>query len=374
MHSLATLALAVALPQQAVQHPLPPRTEQSPGVVAVVGATLYPVTSPPIEGGVMLVEGGRILAIGADLVVPPDASVLDFTGMTVMPGIVESHSHMGLKQLYRPETGSDNNELSKPINAEVRAIDGLATQDPAFALALAAGITTMHITTGSRSFASGQGVVVKLRGHSVDEMWFAEGGLKFAMRIQSRNQWRIPVPEILVMLGERLREAQGYQAALEAHARGERADPPEWNPQLEALGRALSRELPVGVHAHGVEPMRAAIALKDEFDLDLYIHHADATLVLAEDGLSAGAPVVTRPSATFPCAVMLFANSWISPGAIRTNVSASTVSIIAFTPLPSSAIIEKNMPSPCTIWMLGFGLLGSMTIACAFAGTPLVKS
>lgn len=295
MHSLATLALAVALPQQAVQHPLPPRTEQSPGVVAVVGATLYPVTSPPIEGGVMLVEGGRILAIGADLVVPPDASVLDFTGMTVMPGIVESHSHMGLKQLYRPETGSDNNELSKPINAEVRAIDGLATQDPAFALALAAGITTMHITTGSRSFASGQGVVVKLRGHSVDEMWFAEGGLKFAMRIQSRNQWRIPVPEILVMLGERLREAQGYQAALEAHARGERADPPEWNPQLEALGRALSRELPVGVHAHGVEPMRAAIALKDEFDLDLYIHHADATLVLAEELAAKGIPISFGP-------------------------------------------------------------------------------
>ena len=93
----------------------------------------------------------------------------------------------------------------------------------------------MQITTGSRSFASGQGAVVKLRGHSVDEMWFAEGGLKFAMRIQSRNQWRIPVPGILVMLRERLQEAQRYQAEVAAHARGERPDPPEWNPQLEAL-------------------------------------------------------------------------------------------------------------------------------------------
>ncbi|MCH2472293.1 MAG: hypothetical protein MK486_20100 [Gemmatimonadetes bacterium] len=129
MLGLATLALAVALPQQAVQHPLPPRTAQASGVVAVVGATLYPVTSPPIERGVMLVEGGRILAVGADLAIPPGADVLDFTGMSVMPGLVESHSHMGLKQLYRPETGSDNNELSKPINSEVRAIDGLATQE-----------------------------------------------------------------------------------------------------------------------------------------------------------------------------------------------------------------------------------------------------
>lgn len=295
MHSLTMLVLAVVLPQQAIQHPLPPRTEQPPGVIAVVGATLYPVVSPPIYRGVMLIEAGRIRAIGADVEVPPGARVLDLTGMTVMPGIVESHSHMGLKRLYRRETGSDNNELSKPINAEVRAIDGLATQDPAFALALAAGITTMQITTGSRSFASGQGVVVKLRGHSVDEMWFAEGGLKFAMRIQSRNQWHMSVPEILVMLRERLYEAQRYQAAIEAHERGERAELPDWNPQFEALGRALSRELPVGVHAHGVEPMRAAIALRDEFDLDLYIHHADATFELAEELAEKGIPISFGP-------------------------------------------------------------------------------
>jgi imidazolonepropionase-like amidohydrolase len=295
MYSLATLTLLAVLPQQAVEHPLPPRTEQPPGIVAVVGATLYPATSPPLQEGVMLVEGGRILAIGSDVAVPADATVLDLTGMSVIPGIVESHSHMGLKQLYRPETGSDNNELSKPINTEVRAIDGLATYDPAFGLALAAGVTTMQITTGSRSFASGQGAVVKLRGRSVDEMWLAEGGLKFAMRIQSRNQWRTPVSEILVMLRERLQEAQAYQFALEASEADERADPPKWDPQLEALGRALRGELPVGVHAHGVEPMRAAIALKDEFGLDLYIHHADATLELAQELAEKEIPISFGP-------------------------------------------------------------------------------
>jgi imidazolonepropionase-like amidohydrolase len=299
MPTLTALLLTTVLPQQAVEHPLPPRTEQPPGVVAVVGARLYPVAGPPVDDGVMLFEGGRILEIGADVTVPSDARVLDLTGMTVMPGIVESHSHMGLKQLYRPETGSDNNELSKPINSEVRAIDGLATQDPGFRLALASGITTMHITTGSRSFASGQGAVVKLRGHSAHEMWLAEGGLKFAMRIQSRNQWRIPVPGILEMLRERLREAQRYRAAVEAYDRGERAERPEPDPQLEALGRALAGEIPVGVHAHGVEPMKAAIALKDEFGLDLYIHHADATLELAEELAEKDIPISFGPVLPF---------------------------------------------------------------------------
>ena len=68
---------------------------------------------------------GRVLAedVRADVDVPAGARVIDLSGRTIIPGLVESHSHMGLKQLYRPETGSDNNELSKPINAEVRAVD-----------------------------------------------------------------------------------------------------------------------------------------------------------------------------------------------------------------------------------------------------------
>ncbi|HSF15529.1 MAG TPA: hypothetical protein VLK65_08240 [Vicinamibacteria bacterium] len=89
---------------------------------------------------------------------------------------------MGLKQLNIPASGTNNNELSVPINAQVRAIDGLNSNDAAFSLALAAGVTTMNITTGSRSPNSGQAVVVKLRGGTVEDMFLAEGGMKFAMR------------------------------------------------------------------------------------------------------------------------------------------------------------------------------------------------
>lgn len=291
----AALMFALAAPQQAVPHPLPPRTEQQPGVLAVTGATLYPVSGPPIEDGIMLIEGGTITAVGPDVRVPAGARVLDLSGRTVMPGMVESHSHMGLKQLFRPETGSDNNELSKPINAEVRAIDGLATHDPAFRLALAAGVTTMNITTGSRSFASGQAAVVKLRGRSAEEMWLAPGGLKFAMRVASRNQWGTEVPEILELLRARLRAAQAYRDAGEAHRRGERAQPPAWDPQLEAFGKVLTREWPVGVHAHAPDAMRAAVALKEEFGLDLYIHHAGGTREIAEELAAKGVPISFGP-------------------------------------------------------------------------------
>lgn len=293
------LAAAAALVFQApIPEPLPPRTEQPRGVVAVVNARLYPVSSEPLTG-TMLVEGGRITAIGPDVAVPPGAGVVDAAGMTVMPGIFESHSHMGFKQLWEPSTGSNNNELSKPINAEARAIDGLNARDPAFRLALEAGITTMNITPGSRSPNSGQAVLVKLRGHTVDEMYFARGGMKFAMRIQSRSPFGITIQDSHALIRQRLLDAREYLDRIAAYERGEAATRPTRDLQLEALGKLLTREWPVGVHAHGEDPMRLAIALKDEFDLDLYIHHADATDVLYQEMADKGIPISWGPILPF---------------------------------------------------------------------------
>ena len=83
-------------------------------------------------------KDGEILDVG-DIPVPSGARVVDAGGQSLIPGLVESHSHMGFTQLNIPTTGSHNNELSVPINAQVRAIDGLNSNDAAFSLALAAG-------------------------------------------------------------------------------------------------------------------------------------------------------------------------------------------------------------------------------------------
>lgn len=297
---LSAAVLAAAAPQDVTPRPLPPRTAQPSGVLAVVGGTLHPADGPALPGGVMLVEDGRITALGSDVDVPPDARVVDAGGLHVMPGLVESHAHTGFKQLWRGETtGSNNNELSKPLNAEARAVDGLNAADLGFGVALQAGVTTVNVITGSRSFASGQAVVLKLRGRTVEEMAVAPGGLKFAMRIRSRNQWRLPVSEIRQLLAARLRDARDHLEARTAYERGERAEPPAADLQLEALGRALTGDWPVHVHAHGVEPMSEAIALADEFGLRMTIHHADATDELAEELASRGIPISFGPVLPF---------------------------------------------------------------------------
>lgn len=293
------IAVLPAALQGTVPRPLPARTAQPPGVVAITNAHIYPVTSAPIPSGTLLMEGGKILAVGAHVEVPAGARVLDAGGMIVMPGLVESHSHMGLKQLWQPLTGSFNNELSVPINAGVRAIDGLNTRDVAFRIALEAGITTMNITTGSRSPNSGQAVVVKLRGRSAGDMFLAHGGMKFAMRIQRRSPFGLTIQESRDLIAERLRAAQAYLDEWARHESGETPVAPPRDLELEAFGKLLTREWPVGVHAHGVEAMRLAISLKDEFGLNLYIHHADATDVLAEELAEKEIPVSWGPILPF---------------------------------------------------------------------------
>ncbi|HSR43490.1 MAG TPA: amidohydrolase family protein [Longimicrobiales bacterium] len=302
IHALSTLLVAATAPvaQDVAPRPLPPLEAQPPGVLAVAGGTIHPADGPPVPGGVMLVEGGRITALGPDVAVPDAARVVDATGMHVVPGLVESHAHTGFKQLWRGETtGSNNNDLSKPVIAEVRAVDGLNAADLGFALALRAGVTTVNVMTGSRSFASGQAVVLKMRGRTVEEMAVAPGGLKFAMRIRSRNQWDMPVTEIRQLLAERLREAQAYLDARGAFEAGEREEPPPVDLQLEALGRALTGEWPVHVHAHGVEPMSEAIALADDFGLRVVLHHAESTVDLVDELASRSIPISFGPVLPF---------------------------------------------------------------------------
>lgn len=266
-------------------------------ILAITNARVYPVSGPVIDTGVLLVRDGKILAVGPDVSIPSDARVIDVGGKHVMPGIVESHSHMGQKLLWLPAYGSDNNELSKPMNAECRAIDGLNTNDRAFSIALAAGVTTMNIVTGSRSPNSGQPVVVKLRGGTAEEMFFAEGGMKFAIRASTRNPgFPENIEEVGQLLRQELKAAQEYMRVWNAYESGNRkGTPPARDLKLEALSKVLTREWIVGVHAIGEKDTRIPMELKKEFNLDLYLIHGYAVTSLAEELVELGIPISYGP-------------------------------------------------------------------------------
>ena len=227
-----TRVLVTALVLAAVFGCAPPEPTTTTGtagdaesVLAVTHARIYPVSGPPIEDGTLLVRNGKIVEVGKGVAVPEGAGVLDAKGRSLIPGLVESHSHMGFKWLNVPAMGRNNNEFRNPVNAEVRAIDGLSSHDAAFALSLAAGVTAMNITTGSRVPNSGQAVVVKLRGGSIDDMFFAEGGMKFAIRVaDERPGFPRTTEAVRELLASELRSARAYLDA-NAAAASSRARP-----------------------------------------------------------------------------------------------------------------------------------------------------
>jgi len=183
--SATTPAPAPRAPRAEVElAPLPWLAEQSPRwtppetpAVVLRGGTVMTAAGRTIERGVVVLEGGLVRAVGSEseVTIPAGATVVDVTGRFVTPGIIDSHSHMGVYASPGVNATSDGNEATSPVTAEVRAEDSFWPQDPALGRALAAGVTTIQVLPGSANLIGGRGVVMKLHlGRSAAEMRFPE--------------------------------------------------------------------------------------------------------------------------------------------------------------------------------------------------------
>ena len=153
--------------------------------LAIRNATILTATSPtPIERGTIVIRGGKIAAVGAGVAVPAGAEVIDATGMWVMPGIIDSHSHLGVYSWPSVDANADGNEMTTPITAQVRALDSFNFEDPAIRRAVAGGVTTIQVFPGSGNLVGGQSVVLKLKpegGRLASVFEKAPPGMKMAM-------------------------------------------------------------------------------------------------------------------------------------------------------------------------------------------------
>ena len=146
---------------------------------AFVNARIIPIAGPAIERGTLVVRGTTILAIGPEgTAVPPGAERHDLAGKVIMPGLVDTHSHVG------SPAGAD---ASGPIQPDVRVLDSINARSTSFTRALAGGITTVNVMPGSGHLLSGQTLYLKLRGGTtIDQLTIVlpdgriAGGLKFA--------------------------------------------------------------------------------------------------------------------------------------------------------------------------------------------------
>jgi imidazolonepropionase-like amidohydrolase len=311
---------------------------------AITGARIVPVTGDPIEGGTILTDAGKIVAVGGPgLEVPADAEVVDAAGKWVLPGFIDAHTHVGLHEEAEGWAGSDVNEMTRPVTAYVRALDAINPADQGFRDAIGGGVLSVNINPGSGNPIGGQTAAVKCWGRVADQMVLREpAGLKSALGENPKRIYgdRKETPSTRLGTAAVIREAfvqaGNYLAKLAA---AEQQPPSERKPVdrdlgLEALGRVLRREIPWRQHCHRADDIATAIRISREFGYELVIDHGTEAHLLADLIAAESIPVIIGPLFTSRSKVELRNRSLANPG----RLAAAGVTIAITTDHPVVAI------------------------------------
>ncbi|WP_026360723.1 amidohydrolase [Amycolatopsis nigrescens] len=269
---------------------------------AIVGGYVVPVEGDPVDGGTVLIDDGRIVAVGseADVDVPEDAELVDAAGAWVLPGFVDAHAHLGVHEEGEGWAGDDVNEMTDPNGARFRALDGIDPFEVGFDDALAGGVTSVVVKPGSGNPIGGRTVGVKTWGRNGFDIVFREDvSVKSALGENPKrvygNKDKTPSTRLGVaaVLREAFTKARNY-AAQRAHARVEEK-PFDVDLTMETLAKVLDGELYWDQHVHRADDMVTAIRIAEEFGYRLVINHGTEGHLIADVLAEHDVPVILGP-------------------------------------------------------------------------------
>ena len=304
--------------------------------------------------GDLLIDGGRIAAIGKNLDAPAEAQVVDASGLYVYPGLVEAHGHIGLDGWAVGYEGQDYNEYNDPVTPQLRAIDGINPFDEALQDAVRGGVTTLCTGPGSSNVLGGTFAAFKPVGTCIDAMCLLpQAAMKCAFgenpkrcykdkRISSRMN-------TAALLREALFKAREYMEKLET-AGDDPAKKPAFDLKLHALLPVLRGEIPLKAHAHQANDILTAIRIAREFGVKLTLEHVTDGALIADELARANVPLAIGPTFGQPSKIELKHKSWQTPAIL--NAAGCQVSIITDSPVTQQShlrfcaamAIENGMP------------------------------
>ena len=253
------------------------------GPVLIRGGTVMTAAGEEIEGGDVLLVDGRIESVGVGLDAPAGAIVIEADGRFVTPGIIDTHSHLGVYPSPSVEGMGEGNEATNPVTAEVWAEHGVWPQDPGFWRALAGGVTTLQSLPGSANLIGGRGVTLKLvPGRGATDMMFpgAPMGLKMACGENPKRVYasRGPSTRMGNVAGyrEAFIRAEKYRERWDKWLAGDRqADRPDRDLELETLAEVLRGNILIQNHCYRADDMLTMLELSHEFGFSIRsFHHA----------------------------------------------------------------------------------------------------
>ncbi len=261
------------------QYPSTYRRRPNPPVL-IRNATILTATGEEIRGGSILFRDGRIVAVGASVSAPSDAQVVDGTGKFVTPGIIDTHSHLGVYAAPGTQAESDGNEATNPNTAEVWAEHSIWPHDPQIPLAIAGGVTVMQVLPGSANLIGGRSATVRLvPARTVQEMKYpgAPYGVKMACGENPKRVYasRGPSTRMGNMAGYRAAfiAAERYRQRWDKWLRDRKGEPPARELQSETLAEVLRGNILVQNHCYRGDEMAQMLDLAREFGFRIRSFH-----------------------------------------------------------------------------------------------------
>jgi imidazolonepropionase-like amidohydrolase len=262
--------------------------------IAFTNAKIIPIAGQTIENGTIVVHNGKIIGVGAvgTVSIPSGAATMDLAGKVIMPGLVDTHSHIG---------GGSGADGSGPIQPDVRILDALNVRSASLRRAQAGGITSVNVMPGSGHLDSGQTLYLKLRANptKIDDVLILDkdgvymGGIKFANGTNSLRSGSSNFPgtraKSAALVREQFIKAQEYRDKVRK-AEGDASKLPARDLAMEALVEVLDGKRMVHFHTHRHDDILTALRLQKEFGFRIVLQHVSEAWKVAEEIAAAKAP------------------------------------------------------------------------------------
>lgn len=328
-------------------------------MILIKNGLVKPITGPDIENGQVLIDGGKIAAVGQTVNAPADAQVINAAGCIVAPGFIDAHCHIGLDEEAIGFEGADYNESTDPVTPHMRGIDGLNPMDEAFEDAYSHGVTTAVTGPGSANPVGGTFLAVKLCGKRVDDMVVKNPvAMKIAFgenpkRCYGGNNKKAPITRMgtAALLREVLAKSQIYKDALDAWEKDpEGHQKPEFDMKLHAMLPVMRGEIPLKSHAHRADDIFTSLRIAKEFGVGITLDHCTEGHLIADELAKEGKPCLVGPTFGSKSKFELKNKSWDTPRVLVENgvkiaiITDAPVIPLRYLPLCAGLAMQAGLP------------------------------
>ncbi len=275
-------------------------TNPAQAQVVVDGELVYTMAGKPIRNGRVLVRDGKIAAVGkADQIRVPQG-FQHLRAAVVTPGLIDAHATVGLTGILNIDHDQDQLERSHPVQPELRAVDAYNPHEPLVAWVRSFGVTTVHTGHGPGELMSGQTMIVKTTGRTVEQAVVrpavAVAVSLYGGALKSDDKSPGTRGKMVAMLRTQLIRAREY---LQQQARAKKdpgKDPPTRDLKLETLGQVLQGKLKLMITAHRAQDIASALRIGREFGISIWLDGAAEAYLLIDEIRAAGVPVIIHPA------------------------------------------------------------------------------